>query len=134
MNLLSLFFLDWGIRCISQNYKINVFCLFSECTPLHYAAKSSNLEMVRLLLENGADLRAADRHGWSVLHYAVRQDQYQIGLLKFEIQKIFSFFVDLPYLQNITRKNYTILLLLCTMQLKKEGYSLKSYDFQFLST
>ncbi|XP_023325614.1 ankyrin repeat domain-containing protein 42 [Eurytemora carolleeae] len=43
-----------------------------ECTPLHYAAKSSNLEMVRLLLENGADLRAADRHGWSVLHYAVR--------------------------------------------------------------
>ena len=65
-------FLDWGIRCISQNYKINVFCLFSECTPLHYAAKSSNLEMVRLLLENGADLRAADRHGWSVLHYAVR--------------------------------------------------------------
>ena len=49
---------------------------FRECTPLHYAAKISNHELVELLLEHGADLSAVDRHGWSVLHYAVRSTIY----------------------------------------------------------
>jgi len=43
-----------------------------ECTALHYAAKTSNCDIARLLLDKGADLAAEDKHGWSVLHYAVR--------------------------------------------------------------
>ena len=46
--------------------------MWRDCTPLHYAAKLSKVELARLLLDHGADLGARDRHGWSVLHYAVR--------------------------------------------------------------
>lgn len=62
------------------------------CTPLHYAAKHGNRDMIRFdkkfmcaqcrllhiclsyrfLVDKGADLKAEDKHGWSVLQYAVR--------------------------------------------------------------
>ena len=43
-----------------------------ECTALHYAAKTSNIAIANVLLAKGAELQAEDKHGWSVLHYAVR--------------------------------------------------------------
>lgn len=46
--------------------------MFRECTALHYAAKISNTELIQLLLDRGADIESVDRHGWGVLHYAVR--------------------------------------------------------------
>ena len=39
-------------------------------TPLHHAARAGDAAMVRLLLENGADLEARDPGGTTALHYA----------------------------------------------------------------
>ena len=39
-------------------------------TPLSYAAQSNNLETVRLLLKNGADVELKDKVGDQPIHYA----------------------------------------------------------------
>jgi ankyrin repeat protein len=39
-------------------------------TPLHIAAFDGNLEKVKLLLENGAEIDATDKNQWSPLHCA----------------------------------------------------------------
>ena len=38
--------------------------LFYFRTALHRAVRNDNLEMVKLLIENGADVDIADRYGW----------------------------------------------------------------------
>ena len=40
------------------------------CTPLVLAAQYRNLEMVRMLLENGADVQSLDYEGCSPLYHA----------------------------------------------------------------
>ena len=40
-------------------------------TPLHYAARLSNLEMISLLLQHGAYLNQVESFFWTPLHYAV---------------------------------------------------------------
>ncbi|GEM_PF-1634381 len=41
-----------------------------QATPLHYAAKNANKEVVALLLNNKADVNAKDKSGYTPLHYA----------------------------------------------------------------
>ncbi|XP_053397533.1 transient receptor potential cation channel subfamily A member 1 homolog isoform X2 [Mercenaria mercenaria] len=40
--------------------------------PLHYAARYNHMEIVKLLVENGADVNSEDREGLTPLHYACR--------------------------------------------------------------
>ena len=40
-------------------------------TPLHYAVRSSSIELVEYLLESGADVNAQDSIGQSPMHLAV---------------------------------------------------------------
>ena len=49
-------------------------------TPLHYSclSKLSRVAVVEYLLEAGADVRAADRHGLSPLQYATKKDNPEI--------------------------------------------------------
>ena len=39
-------------------------------TPLHYAAQQGKLELAKIFLAHGADLKAKDQNGRTVLHYA----------------------------------------------------------------
>ena len=39
-------------------------------TPLHRSALGGNLELVKLLVQFGADVRLANRDGWNALHIA----------------------------------------------------------------
>ncbi|KAF9270802.1 ankyrin [Marasmius fiardii PR-910] len=41
-------------------------------TPLHWAASSGSLEIVRILLEHRAEVDKIDGSGWTALHIAVR--------------------------------------------------------------
>ena len=47
-------------------------------TALHWAARSNNTEMVRLLLSKGASLKVTDSEGQSVLHTAVRTNNREL--------------------------------------------------------
>eukprot|EP00915_Cephaloidophora_sp_WS-2016_P000904 GHVH01001190.1.p1 GENE.GHVH01001190.1~~GHVH01001190.1.p1 ORF type:complete len:732 (+),score=76.25 GHVH01001190.1:77-2272(+) len=47
-------------------------------SPLHYAAASGELPMTRYLLSRGVHLDAIDARGWTALHWAVGNSNYQI--------------------------------------------------------
>ena len=84
---------DGDIRVIRKRLRTSLFRKSEdvnrrddrECTALHYAAKTSNCAIARLLLDKGADLTAEDKHGWSVLHYAVRYGKEE--MLEFLIHR-----------------------------------------------
>lgn len=44
-------------------------------TALHFASYNGNFEMIKLLLENGADMHKRNKYGSSVLHVAAQGDQ-----------------------------------------------------------
>ena len=46
---------------------------FTEHTPLHSAAESDHVEMVKLLLDSGAQVDARDTYSETPLHYAARE-------------------------------------------------------------
>lgn len=51
------------------NINVNVFDR-EGMTPLHKSVMDGNFELVKLLVEVGADVRLASRDGWSALHIA----------------------------------------------------------------
>lgn len=55
-------------------------------TPLHYAAAANQKEVVRILLDAGADPLAAARGGWTPIH-AARQNENQ-DVERMLIQKV----------------------------------------------
>jgi len=55
-----------------------------KCTALHYAVRSGHLEIVRLLLENGANVNALEHEDWTPLYYAANNGHYRIAKLLLE--------------------------------------------------
>mmetsp|Transcript_44626 Transcript_44626/g.112459 ORF Transcript_44626/g.112459 Transcript_44626/m.112459 type:complete len:909 (-) Transcript_44626:74-2800(-) len=53
-------------------------------TLLHVACYENNVDMVRLLLENKADVDVQDRNGWTPLHCAASAGRYDIVMLLME--------------------------------------------------
>lgn len=49
-------------------------------TALHWSCMDGNLELVKLLVKFGADIRLANRDGWSALHIAVYGGHQDIAL------------------------------------------------------
>jgi len=49
----------------------------SRC-PLHEAARRENIEMVKLLIENGAEVNKSDENGKSALYYAIEAANHEI--------------------------------------------------------
>lgn len=58
----------------------------AELSPLHMAVKQRDLEIVKFLVESGADVNIQDGSGFSPLYYAVVQNLFDISkyLLKHE--------------------------------------------------
>ncbi|XP_034935603.1 myotrophin [Chelonus insularis] len=71
--------LVWGIkngdldqvRDIVENKNIDVNALIDGRVPLHYAADYGQYEVIRYLMEKGADANMVDKHGISVLLAAI---------------------------------------------------------------
>lgn len=53
-----------------QPVNINVFAADGQ-TALHQCCRAGNLELVKLLVSYGADVRLTTRDGWTALHIAV---------------------------------------------------------------
>jgi hypothetical protein len=46
-------------------------------TPLHWAANGGNLDMMRLLIQNGANVNQRQNNGWTPAHSAADGDRYE---------------------------------------------------------
>jgi len=55
---------------VPQPVNIDVFAADGQ-TALHHCCRAGNLELVKLLVSYGADVRLATRDGWTALHIAV---------------------------------------------------------------
>ncbi|KAL2844495.1 ankyrin repeat-containing domain protein [Aspergillus pseudoustus] len=58
-------------------YEINLTEPDMGQNALHYATADGNVEMVKLLLDNGADIHYPSRYGWTPLHIAVMYRQWE---------------------------------------------------------
>ncbi|WP_353279072.1 ankyrin repeat domain-containing protein [Wolbachia endosymbiont (group B) of Longitarsus flavicornis] len=47
-------------------------------SPLHYAAKEGNLDLLKVLLNKGDNINAKDKYGWTPLHYAVEHNRFDV--------------------------------------------------------
>jgi len=59
---------------------------FSRKWYLKKAVERNNLEMVKLLIEAGADCKVTDDNGWNALHFAAIGNNFEIGKLLFEAE------------------------------------------------
>lgn len=55
--------------------------LFSDMTPLMFATRGSDADIVKYLLDNGADINAVDKDGKSVLDYVAKCNDAEIKAL-----------------------------------------------------
>ena len=61
--------------CIDKNFDLNTSTRKSGITPIMLAACFSNIEMMTLLLDNGAEVNVVDKSGMSPKDYAKRLGQ-----------------------------------------------------------
>ncbi len=75
-----------SFRWLNENFKINanIEDKKSRYTPLQIAVKNNNIEMVKLLLENHADVNLKDINGCTPLHWAVECNNIEIVKLFIE--------------------------------------------------
>ncbi|XP_065336263.1 ankyrin-3-like [Cloeon dipterum] len=67
---------------LKENVRVNI-CDNLGRTPMHLAAQSENFDLVKLLLENGADLTLTDMERKNAIHYAINNE----GILRFINEK-----------------------------------------------
>lgn len=48
----------------------------SKSAPLHWAALTNNKVAIKVLLENGANINAKNKHGFTPLHHALDQNKF----------------------------------------------------------
>jgi ankyrin repeat protein len=60
---------EWLIDELSEN--VDSQRSTDNATPLHLASESGNVDVVRMLIERGADPTAQSKDGWTVLHHAL---------------------------------------------------------------
>ncbi|KAK4173988.1 ankyrin repeat-containing domain protein [Triangularia setosa] len=70
---------SWAQRLLQSGTDVNE--VSNGFTPIQVAASAGNrLEMMRLLLENGADANAKSKWGFNALHYWIRKNQQLEGV------------------------------------------------------
>ena len=68
--------------------KVNVNCFDHEGqTALHQSCIEGNLQLVKLLVQFGADVRLANRDGWSALHIAAYGGHQEIMLYLINVNR-----------------------------------------------
>ena len=75
-----------NIRPYLEKYPSFVNCVGpSGWTPLFYAVRSNQIEVVKILLENGADPTVRDKDGNTILDIAIQKNHMELfTLLKIE--------------------------------------------------
>ena len=70
--------------------------------PLQYAAEAGQIETIKFLLANGADIMARDNRGWTALHHAV--DNKQAEAMELLIEKLSKTKNNEEFLNSMNQK------------------------------
>ncbi|WP_339043682.1 ankyrin repeat domain-containing protein [Spiroplasma endosymbiont of Apeira syringaria] len=75
-----------SFKWLNENFKIdsNIEDKETFCSPLYYAVNNNNIEIVKLLLENDADINEQDINGCAPLHWAIECNNIEIVKLLLE--------------------------------------------------
>ncbi|WP_342273365.1 ankyrin repeat domain-containing protein [Spiroplasma endosymbiont of Acasis viretata] len=75
-----------SFKWLNENFKIdsNIEDKETFCSPLYYAVNNNNIEIVKLLLENDADINEQDINGSTPLHWAIECNNIEIVKLLLE--------------------------------------------------
>ena len=68
---------------IENGVDVNSISPNKATTALMYASNSGNLETIKLLVDNGANVYAMDRRGWTALEYARQRQQPDSDIVKY---------------------------------------------------
>ena len=100
-------------KLIIQHVKINDNDNYFSISPLHIACDIGNKEIVRLLLDNNADIEIVDNNYMTPLHYATKNNNLKIIklLIKYKAKiNVIDSYKRLP-IHLTTDKNITKILL-----------------------
>lgn len=67
-----------------QNMNVNQICCRDGATPLLIAVICNEIEIIKYLIQLGADLNQTDHHGWSPLHFAIEKQFKDIIIILLE--------------------------------------------------
>ncbi|KAK8074521.1 ankyrin repeat protein [Apiospora hydei] len=83
LHLAAYFGLVWAVDKIGDNRSVNVKDSTGQ-TSLHLASAEGHKEVAKLLIEKGADVKAAANDGWTPLHWASSRGYEEVATLLIE--------------------------------------------------
>eukprot|EP00494_Astrolonche_serrata_P023563 UN23821 len=76
-------FIPFMLNNHAYKIDINAHSPFYRNTALHRCARIGNEDLVRFLIENGADVNAVDRDGWTPMHCLLMGDCFNTKVCKY---------------------------------------------------
>ncbi|KAJ3450783.1 no mechanoreceptor potential c isoform d-related [Anaeramoeba flamelloides] len=114
------------VNYIAQNDLMSLEFTDNGLKPLHYAA-STTLEIVKTLIDNGANVNSTDKKGYGILIYSIKDNNWELFNYLIELKSIKIDQPDnkgiTPFLHTVIKRNFKF-----TTSLLEKGIDINHQD------